>query len=97
MITQLACKIEIDKERFVIVINNKEISLPRREFELLFFLSGHQGDTLLYKVWGNEFRVINRTVDVHIRKIRTRIGEFENFIKTIKCVGYTFMVENAIL
>ncbi len=89
--------LEIDREKFIIIIDNKEISLPRREFELLFFLARQPGhvfnrDTILYKVWGSDIRVVDRTIDVHIRKIRGRLGELKHYIKTIKGVGYTLKV-----
>jgi two-component system, OmpR family, alkaline phosphatase synthesis response regulator PhoP len=72
------------------------IVLPRKEFELLAFLSQHPNkvfgrEDLLLKVWGRDVYVMERTIDVHIRKVREKIGE--NFIKTLKGVGYMFVDE----
>lgn len=88
-----ALSIEIDRERYVVLINNKELNLPKKEFELLELLASRPGkvfnrDQILTLVWGNETIVGERTIDVHIRKLREKIGE--NYIRTIKGVGYTF-------
>jgi two-component system alkaline phosphatase synthesis response regulator PhoP len=85
--------ITIDKTRYVIIKNDIEISLPKKEFELLSLLASKPGkvftrDEILNKVWGNETIVGDRTIDVHIRKIREKLGD--NSIKTIKGVGYKF-------
>ena len=85
--------ITIDKTRYVIIKNDVEISLPKKEFELLSLLASKPGkvftrDEILNKVWGNETIVGDRTIDVHIRKIREKLGD--NSIKTIKGVGYKF-------
>ena len=74
--------------------NEEPISLPKKEFELLYILAGSPGkvfsrDDVLARVWGNDVYVGERTVDVHIRKIREKIGE--DFITTIKGVGYKFI------
>lgn len=85
--------LRIDKERYLIFKGKEQINLPRKEFELLFLLMSRPGkvflrDEIYTKVWGNETIVGERTIDVHVRKIRTKIGN--EFIKTIKGVGYKF-------
>ena len=87
--------IKIDKNSYTTIIDGKKIYLPKKEFELLFFLMKNSSkvysrDSLLSNVWGSGVHVVARTVDVHIRKLREKIGE--NFIKTIKGVGYKFEV-----
>ncbi|MFC4738703.1 response regulator transcription factor [Flavobacterium ponti] len=83
--------IEINREEYKIVKDGKEIILPRKEFELFYLLASKPGkvfkrDEILDKVWGNEVIVGGRTIDVHIRKLREKIGD--DFFKTIKGVGY---------
>ena len=83
--------IEISREEYKIVRNNQEIILPRKEFELFYLLATKPGkvftrEEILEKVWGNEVVVGGRTIDVHIRKLREKIGD--DFFKTIKGVGY---------
>lgn len=85
--------LEIDKDRYIVKKDNKEFQLPRKEFELLFFLASRKGrvtdrQTLLNKVWGDNIYVVDRTVDVHVRKIREKIGD--HYIETVKGVGYRF-------
>lgn len=85
--------IEIDRERYVVVKAGKEISLPRKEFELLNLLVSKPGrvfkrDEILSKVWGNDTIVGDRTIDVHIRKLREKLGD--DYFKTIKGIGYKF-------
>lgn len=85
--------IYLDRERFILVTNEKEVQLPKKEFELLELLLSKPGkvftrDEILAKVWGNETIVGERTIDVHIRKLREKIGD--KYIRTIKGVGYTF-------
>ncbi len=87
--------IEINREEYKIVKDNVEIALPRKEFELFYLLASKPGkvfkrDEILDKVWGNEVVVGGRTIDVHIRKLREKIGE--DLFKTIKGVGYKFEV-----
>jgi two-component system alkaline phosphatase synthesis response regulator PhoP len=87
--------IEINREEYKIVMNGREIVLPRKEFELFYLLASKPGkvykrEEILDKVWGNEVIVGGRTIDVHIRKLREKIGE--EFFKTIKGVGYKFEV-----
>ena len=87
--------IEINREEYVIIKDNIEISLPRKEFELFYLLATKPGkvfkrEEILDKVWGNDVVVGGRTIDVHIRKLREKIGD--DFFKTIKGVGYKFEV-----
>ncbi|MBT8309184.1 MAG: response regulator transcription factor [Flavobacteriaceae bacterium] len=84
----------IDRDQYRIVLKGKEIILPRKEFELLSLLSTKPGKVfkrgdILDRVWGNEVVVGGRTIDVHIRKLREKIGDKR--IKTIKGVGYKFV------
>ncbi len=83
----------INREQYNITLNGEEKSLPRKEFELLRLLAERPGkvfnrDEIMDRVWGNEVVVGGRTIDVHIRKLREKIGE--DFIKTVKGVGYKF-------
>jgi len=85
----------INREEYKIVMNNLEIVLPRKEFELFYLLASKPGkvfkrEEILDKVWGNEVIVGGRTIDVHIRKLREKIGE--DLFKTIKGVGYKFEI-----
>ena len=85
--------IEIDRDRYLILKDGKEIILPRKEFELLSLLASKPGrvfkrEEILSKVWGNDTIVGDRTIDVHIRKLREKIGD--DYFKTIKGVGYKF-------
>ena len=85
--------IEINREEYKIFKDSIEIVLPRKEFELFYLLASKPGkvfkrEEILDKVWGNEVIVGGRTIDVHIRKLREKIGE--DFFKTIKGVGYKF-------
>ena len=86
-------ELTIDREAYKIISKGKEIVLPRKEFELLSLLASKPGkvfkrDEILDKVWGNEVVVGGRTIDVHIRKLREKIGD--DSFKTIKGVGYKF-------
>jgi two-component system alkaline phosphatase synthesis response regulator PhoP len=83
--------IEINREEYKIIKDGVEIILPRKEFELFYLLATKPGkvftrEEILDKVWGNEVVVGGRTIDVHIRKLREKIGD--DFFKTIKGVGY---------
>ncbi len=87
--------IVINREEYKIVKEGVEIILPRKEFELFYLLASKPGkvfkrEEILDKVWGNEVVVGGRTIDVHIRKLREKIGE--DFFKTIKGVGYKFEI-----
>jgi len=83
----------IDRDRYIVSRGEEEFHLPRKEFELLFFLASKKGkvldrQTLLNKVWGDNIYVVDRTVDVHVRKIREKLGD--HYIETVKGVGYRF-------
>lgn len=85
----------IDRERFVVDYNGKSLQFPRKEFELLSFLASRPGrvfsrDEILENVWGNEVLVVDRTIDVHVRKIREKLDD--KFIYTVKGVGYKFEI-----
>ncbi len=84
----------IDKEKYIVKQNNLELILPRKEFELLVLLASKPNkvftrDEIYDHVWGNNIIVGDRTIDVHIRKLREKLGN--DFIKTIKGVGYKFV------
>lgn len=83
----------IDKEKIKVIVGGKSIDLAKKEFELLYLLASKPGrvftrDEIFSKIWGTEVIVGNRTIDVHIRKIREKIGE--EYIKTVKGIGYKF-------
>jgi two-component system alkaline phosphatase synthesis response regulator PhoP len=83
----------IDPEQYLIKLKGKKIELPRKEFELLSLLASRPGkvfprEEIMDKIWGNDVVVGGRTIDVHIRKLREKIGDSK--IKTIKGVGYKF-------
>lgn len=83
----------IDRERFLVVFQGIAIQFPRKEFELLSFLASKPGrvfsrDEILENVWGNEVLVVDRTIDVHVRKIREKLDD--RYIFTVKGVGYKF-------
>jgi two-component system alkaline phosphatase synthesis response regulator PhoP len=85
--------IVIDREKYLVYKNKKAINLPRKEFELLSLLTSKPGkvftrDDILSRVWGDDIVVGDRTIDVHIRKIREKLGD--DSIKTIKGIGYKF-------
>jgi two-component system alkaline phosphatase synthesis response regulator PhoP len=84
----------INREKYVIEKNGETIHLPRKEFELLALLASRpdyvfERDVILEKVWGSEIIVGDRTIDVHVRKLREKIGD--DYIKTIKGIGYKFI------
>lgn len=83
----------IDRASYTVQSKGKEINLPKKEFELLFFLAQNPNkvfsrDDLLQNIWGSDVYVLARTVDVHIRKVREKIGD--DYISTVKGVGYKF-------
>lgn len=85
--------LKIDKEQYLVYQNEKQIELPRKEFELLLLMASKPGkvfnrEEIFSNIWGNDVVVGGRTIDVHIRKLREKIGE--GYIKTIKGVGYKF-------
>ncbi|MBD99121.1 MAG: DNA-binding response regulator [Verrucomicrobia bacterium] len=85
----------VDRERYLIVKNGQEINLPKKEFELLSLLMSKPGkvymrEVIMSTIWGGEVVVGDRTIDVHIRKLREKLGD--DYIKTVKGVGYKFEV-----
>ena len=85
----------IDRETFKVSVKDKHFTLPKKEFELLFLLASKpdkvfRRESILSKVWGSEVSVVDRTIDVHIRKIREKVGDEK--IKTIKGVSYKFVL-----
>ena len=85
--------LSIDRNRFSIHFKGEEMYIPKKEFQLLELLMGKPGrvfnrDQILATVWGNDTIVGERTIDVHIRKLREKLGD--DYIRTIKGVGYTF-------
>ena len=85
--------LRIDRTAFAVYQDGKKITLPKKEFELLAFLaaSPHKvfnREELLQNIWGNDVFVLARTVDVHVRKVREKVGD--HHIQTIKGVGYKF-------
>jgi two-component system, OmpR family, alkaline phosphatase synthesis response regulator PhoP len=87
--------LSIDHEKYQVTVKSKKIELPRKEFELLYLLCTKQGkvfsrDEILDRIWGNDVVVGGRTIDVHVRKIREKIGE--KYIRTVKGVGYKFEI-----
>jgi len=85
--------ISIDRERYLIKKDGNDINLPKKEFELLSLLMSKPGrvytrEVIMNNIWGGEVVVGDRTIDVHIRKLREKLGD--SFIKTVKGVGYKF-------
>lgn len=85
--------LEIDQDRYLVIRSGNEIQLPRKEFELLYLLTTKPGkvytrEEIYRSVWGDDVIVGERTIDVHIRKLREKIGDER--IRTVKGVGYTF-------
>jgi two-component system alkaline phosphatase synthesis response regulator PhoP len=83
----------IDKQRVVIFKDGQPIELPRKEFEIIWLLASRPGrvftrEEIFDKIWGSDIIVGNRTIDVHIRKLRERVGE--EYVKTVKGIGYKF-------
>jgi two-component system, OmpR family, alkaline phosphatase synthesis response regulator PhoP len=83
--------LKIDRNRYIVTVEGEEINLPKKEFELLDLLMSKPGDiftreVILDTVWGSDIVVGDRTIDVHIRKLREKIGG--HYIKTVKGVGY---------
>lgn len=88
----------IDVEEYKVTYKDREIVLPRKEFELLYLLASkpgkvHKRQKIMEAVWGSDVVVGDRTIDVHIRKLREKIGE--DYFKTVKGVGYKFVDKTA--
>lgn len=85
--------VRIDKEKYMVYKDDVEIAFPKKEFKLLSLLASKPGkvftrEYILEQVWGDEVVVGDRTIDVHVRKLREKLGD--NYIKTIKGIGYKF-------
>ena len=85
--------IHLDREKYIVTCEGKELTIPKKEFELLSLLISNPGkvftrDEIYIEIWGTNVIVGERTIDVHIRKLRERLGE--NYIHTLKGVGYKF-------
>jgi two-component system, OmpR family, alkaline phosphatase synthesis response regulator PhoP len=86
-------ELEINRDEYIVYRKGKPLNLPKKEFELLLFLASQPGkvfsrDVLLEHVWGLDVHVVDRTIDVHVRKLREKIGK--KWIKTVQGVGYKF-------
>ena len=87
--------LNINREKYTVILSGKNIVFPKKEFEILAYLAANPGkvfhrDKILSDVWGADIFVVERTVDVHIRKIREKLGSHAELIETIKGVGYRF-------
>ncbi len=87
--------LEVDAVTHSVKINKKEIFFPKKEFQLLHFLIANRGrvfsrEILLNQIWGENIYVVDRTVDVHVAKVREKLGEYNEYIETIKGLGYRF-------
>lgn len=88
--------IKIDREKYKVYISDMVLNLPRKEFELLYLLASkpdkvYKREKIMETVWGSEVVVGDRTIDVHIRKLREKVGD--KYFKTVKGVGYKFVIE----
>jgi len=88
-------ELEINRQNYTVRVQGREAFFPKKEFELLAFLASNRGkvfsrETLLNKIWGENVYVVDRTVDVHISKIREKLGTEGELIETVKGVGYRF-------
>ncbi|MES2794342.1 MAG: response regulator transcription factor [Bacteroidota bacterium] len=86
----------ISRKNHSVLLNSKPLSFPKKQFELLYFLVQNHDkvfsrDEILHKIWGADVYVVERTIDVHIRKLREKIGD--DYIKTLKGIGYMFSLE----
>lgn len=95
-ITESEKDLTIDKERYLVIHGNDELVLPKKEFELLALLVSKPDkvftrEDIFHAVWGDDVIVGDRTIDVHIRKLREKLGD--NYIKTIKGVGYKYSLQ----
>ncbi len=87
--------IVINLPNYSVKIDKEEVFLPKKEFEVLAYLAQHRGrvvtrESLLNRIWGDGVIVVDRTIDVHVRKIREKLGKYADLIETVKGVGYRF-------
>lgn len=85
----------IDRDKYTVKLNGTNIVFPKKEFEILSYLASQPGkvfprDQILSDVWGSDIYVVERTIDVHVRKIREKLGDYSVMIETVKGVGYRF-------
>lgn len=90
--------IEINRQNYTVRIDGVEHFFPKKEFELLAFLASNPGkvferEFLLRRIWGESVQVIERTVDVHVSKVREKLGKYSAYIETVKGVGYRFSLD----
>lgn len=88
----------INLPNYSVKIEKEDVFLPKKEFEVLAYLAQHRGrvvtrESLLNQIWGNDVIVVDRTIDVHVRKIREKLGKYAEYIETVKGVGYRFKDE----
>lgn len=89
--------ITIDRDQYKIYVDGENIIFPKKEFEILAYLSQNPGrvfprEKILTDVWGTDIFVVERTIDVHVRKIREKLGKYSELIETVKGVGYRFKI-----
>ncbi|NLY77645.1 MAG: response regulator transcription factor [Tissierellia bacterium] len=85
--------IVLDYDKYLVLVNQKEVSLTHKEFELLYYLMKNQGivlsrNKIMNEIWGFDFEGETRTIDVHIRTLRLKLGEAGKYIQTVRNVGY---------
>jgi two-component system, OmpR family, alkaline phosphatase synthesis response regulator PhoP len=90
--------LEINRQNYTVRIDGVEHFFPKKEFELLAFLASNpdkvfERDFLLRRIWGESVQVIERTVDVHVSKIREKLGKYSTYIETVKGIGYRFTLD----
>ena len=89
--------LEIDKDSYRVLVNGEEVKFAPKEFELLLYLIENKGiiksrDDILIHIWGYDSEVFDRVVDNHIKKIRKKLGEYSDYVKTVVSIGYKFEV-----
>ncbi len=87
--------LKIDRDKYVVSLGGEALVFPKKEFEILYYLASNPGkvfarDKILADVWGSDVFVVERTIDVHVRKIREKLGSAADMIETVKGVGYRF-------
>ncbi|MGE5354295.1 MAG: response regulator transcription factor [Acidobacteriota bacterium] len=87
--------LEINRDKYEVLLEGETIIFPRKEFEILSYLASKPGkvfgrEAILHDIWGTDVLVVDRTIDVHIRKIREKLTDYADMIETIKGVGYRF-------
>ena len=87
--------LEVDTISHIVKIDDEEVFFPKKEFQLLHFLLSNRGkvlsrEILLNQIWGENIYVVDRTIDVHVAKVREKLGGYADYIETIKGLGYRF-------